>query len=74
MGNDVSTANITELTQGTEYVFSVVSVENGSRAAAQEIESDDNVTLTSSTFTRCKRTMFLSKSETSSNGAFGRLK
>ncbi|XP_033740107.1 uncharacterized protein LOC117327291 [Pecten maximus] len=47
VGNDVSTANITELTQGTEYVFSVVSVENGSRAAAQEIESDDNVTLTS---------------------------
>ncbi|XP_033741738.1 uncharacterized protein LOC117328323 [Pecten maximus] len=46
VGNAVSTANITGLTQGTSYVFSVVSEERGSRAITQEIESDETVTIT----------------------------
>ncbi|XP_060070288.1 uncharacterized protein LOC132550258 [Ylistrum balloti] len=45
VGNNVTTANITGLTQGTDYVFSVVSKEIGSRAEEQEIESNDTVTL-----------------------------
>ena len=48
VGNDVTRANVTGLTQGTSYEFSVVSVERGSRASTQEIESDETVTLTSS--------------------------
>ena len=52
VGKDVTSANITGLMQGTTYVFSVVSQENGSRAVAQEVESDDTVTISSSMLTR----------------------
>ncbi|PJE77423.1 Chitinase A1 [invertebrate metagenome] len=61
VGNAVSTANITGLTQGTSYVFSVVSEERGSRAITQEIESDETVTITTSTFTCYRMTLYIFK-------------